>query len=99
MTSPPFMELNPMSPVGSPTTTGYEKRILEANPHLSKGVVKKLAAKVADRAKSMQAEFDFYESLRILGISPDPTARDGEHRATCRRAECDKCGRTARRAA
>lgn len=93
MTSPPLTELSPMSPVGSPTTTGYEKRISEANPHLSEGVVKKLAAKVAARAKTMQAEFDFYESLRILGISSDPTARDAAHFATCRRAECDKCGR------
>lgn len=99
MTSPPLTELTPMSPVGSPTVTGYEKRISEANPHLSKGAVKKLAAKVADRARTMQAEFDFFESLRILGISSDPTARDAEHRATCYRLECEKCGRMMRRPA
>lgn len=94
MTAPPGLGLNPMSPVGSPTTTGYEKRILEANPHLSRGIVKKLAQKVARRAAAQQEEFDFYAALRILGIQSDPTARTAVHKAECERAECDTCGRT-----
>lgn len=57
------------------STTGFEKRIAEFAPHLSRGQVKKIARKVAARAEQMQTEHDFYAALRILGVSSDPTAR------------------------
>ena len=57
------------------STTGFEKRIAEYAPNLSRGQVKKIARKVAARAEQMQAEHDFYDALRVLGISSDPTAR------------------------
>lgn len=56
------------------STTGFEKRIAEFAPHLSRGQVKKIARKAAARAEQMQTEHDFYDALRILGISSDPTA-------------------------
>lgn len=58
------------------STTGFEKRIAAEVPDLSRGQVKKLAARLAKRAAVMQEEFDFYAALRVLGISADPTARD-----------------------
>lgn len=58
------------------TTTGYEKRIAEANPGLKKGKVQRLAVRIAKRAEQMREQFDFYESCRILGILTDTTARD-----------------------
>lgn len=58
------------------STTGFEKRIAAEVPDLSRGQVKKLAARLAKRAAVMQEEFDFYAALRVLGISTDPTARD-----------------------
>lgn len=58
------------------STTGFEKRIAAEVPDLSRGQVKKLAHKLAKRAAAMQEEFDFYDALRVLGISSDPTARD-----------------------
>ena len=58
------------------STTGFEKRIAAEVPDLSRGQVKKLAARLAKRAATMQDEFDFYAALRVLGISSDPTARD-----------------------
>src|SRR5699024_6832777 len=57
------------------STTGFEKRIAEYAPNLSRGQVKKIARKVAARAERMQTEHDFYDALRVLGISSDPTAR------------------------
>lgn len=57
------------------STTGFEKRIAEYAPDLSRGQVKKIARKVAARAEQMQTEHDFYDALRVLGISSDPTAR------------------------
>lgn len=58
------------------STTGFEKRIAAAAPDLSRGQVKKIARKLAHRAERMQTEHDFYTALRVLGVSPDPTARD-----------------------
>ncbi|MGP9682022.1 hypothetical protein [Brachybacterium sp. AOP3-A1-3] len=58
------------------STTGFEKRIAAEAPDLSRGQVKKLAARLARRAADMQEEFDFYECLRILGMTSDTTARD-----------------------
>ena len=56
------------------STTGFEKRIAAEVPDLSRGQVKKLAARLAKRAAVMQEEFDFYAALRVLGVSADPTA-------------------------
>lgn len=58
------------------STTGFEKRIADAAPSLSRGQVKKIARKLAHRAEQMQTVDDFYTALRILGVSSDPTARD-----------------------
>lgn len=58
------------------STTGFERRIADAAPHLSRGQVKKIARKLAYRAERMQTEHDFYTALKVLGIHSDPTARD-----------------------
>ena len=58
------------------TVTGYQKKIMEAVPEMKKSKAEKLAHKIAKRAQLMQEQFDFFESLRILGVISDPTARD-----------------------
>lgn len=58
------------------STHGFERRIADAAPHLSRGQVKKIARKLAHRAERMQTENDFYTALKVLGIHADPTARD-----------------------
>ena len=58
------------------TITGYQKKIMAAVPNMNKNKAERLAMKVAKRAAAMQEEFDFFESLRILGITTDTTARD-----------------------
>lgn len=58
------------------TVTGYQKKIMEAVPAIKKSKAEKLAHKIAKRAADMQEQFDFFESLRILGVISDPTARD-----------------------
>lgn len=58
------------------STTGFEKRIAEAAPDLSRGQVKKIARKLAHRAERMQTVEEFERALRILGVYSDPTARD-----------------------
>ena len=57
------------------STHGFEKRIAAAAPQLSRGQVKKVAKRLAHLAEKMQTEHDFYDALRVLGISSDPTAR------------------------
>lgn len=57
------------------TTTGYEKRIAAAAPHLSRSKCQRLALKLAKRAERMQEEFDFYAELRVLGIHTDAAAK------------------------
>ena len=56
------------------STTGFERRIADAAPDLSRGQVKKIARKLAHRAEKMQTIEEFYTALRILGVSSDPTA-------------------------
>lgn len=56
------------------STTGFERRIADAAPDLSRGQVKKIARKLAHRAERMQSVEEFYHALRILGVSSDPTA-------------------------
>lgn len=58
------------------STHGFERRIADAAPNLSRGQVKKIARKLAHRAEQMQTVEDFDHALRILGIYSDPTARD-----------------------
>lgn len=58
------------------TITGYQKKIMAAVPEMKKSKAEKLAHKIAKRAIAMQERFDFYESLRILGVITDTTARD-----------------------
>lgn len=58
------------------TVTGYQKKIMAAVPEIKKSKAEKLAHKIAKRAAAMQTEFDFFESLKILGVISDPTARD-----------------------
>lgn len=71
-----YRPLNPIkSSGGSLSLTGYQNKIREANPHLGKSAVQRIAKKIAKRAAQMQAEFDFYAELRILGIYSDKTAR------------------------
>lgn len=73
------------------TITGYQKKIEQAVPGIKDGKARRLAQKIAKRAQDMQAEFDFYESLRILGVISDPTAK---HAAihTLETGECEVCG-------
>ena len=62
------------------TTTGFEKRIAQAAPALSKSKVQRLALKITKRMQSSARFADappeaVYEvGLRILGIIPDLTA-------------------------
>lgn len=58
------------------TVTGYQKKIMEHAPHLSKSKAEKLAHRIAKRVDRMLTEHEFFEQLRILGIISDPTARD-----------------------
>lgn len=58
------------------STHGFERRIADAAPHLSRGQVKKIARKLAYRAERMQTVEEFEHALKILGVYPDPTARD-----------------------
>lgn len=63
-------------PAAVHTASGFEKRIAAAAPELSKSKVQRLAIKMAKRAAAMQEQFDFFECMRILGMSSDTTARD-----------------------
>lgn len=56
------------------STTGYEKRIALTCPHFSRGQVKKAAKQLEHLAGHLQTERDFYAALRVLGMTPDPTA-------------------------
>ena len=92
------LQSQPSSAQGG-TAAAFKARIIshciDNGVELSNSKAQRLAVRIARRAEKMQAEFDFYEALRILGISSDPTARQAEHRATCRKLECDTCGRSA----
>ena len=82
------------------TASAFKARIvsycIDNGVELSSSKAQRLAIRIARRAEKMQAEFDFFESLRILGMTTDTTARQAEHRATCRKLECDTCGRNSR---
>ena len=93
------LQSQPSSAQGG-TASAFKARIIsyciDNGIELAPAKAQKLGVRIARRAEKMQEEFDFYEALRILGISSDPTARQAEHRATCRKLECDTCGRTLR---
>ena len=82
------------------TASGFQARIIDhcltRGIEISNSKARKLSIRLARRMEAMSTEFDFYESLRILGMTTDTTARQAEHRATCRKLECDTCGRNAR---
>lgn len=64
-----------------PTATGYRDRIIawaaeNGRDDISPSRAMKVAIRVHRRAQRMHEEFDFYEALRILGMSSDTTARD-----------------------
>ena len=79
------------------TASAFKARIIsyciDNGIDLAPAKAQKLGVRIARRAEKMQQEFDFYESLRILGMTTDSTARQAEHRATCRKLECNTCGR------
>ena len=79
------------------TASAFKARIIsyciDNGIELAPAKAQKLGVRIARRAEKMQQEFDFYESLRILGMTSDTTARQAEHRATCRKLECNTCGR------
>lgn len=62
------------------SATGYRNRLLAEAPTLGIEISKKQAEKagirIARRAEQMGVEHDFFESLRILGLISDTTARD-----------------------
>ena len=63
-------------------TTGFERRIAEANPGLKRGKVQRLALKITKRMDAAtrfagSTDAEVYEiGLRILGLHTDATARD-----------------------
>lgn len=65
---------------GEAKASGFQNRIIaycfENGIEITNGKARKLGIRLARRAQSMQSEFDFYESLRVLGIHTDSTARD-----------------------
>jgi len=62
------------------TASAFKARIvsycIDNGVELSNSKAQRLAIRIARRAEKMQAEFDFFESLRVLGMTNDPTARD-----------------------
>ena len=62
------------------TASAFKARIvsycIDNGVELSNSKAQRLAVRIARRAEKMQAEFDFFESLRILGMTTDTTARD-----------------------
>lgn len=67
-------------PVGLTGGNGYRQRIaaycLDHGIEMSRSKARRLGERMWRRAQDMQETFDFYESLRVLGIHADSTARD-----------------------
>lgn len=65
---------------GEGNASGFQNRIIsycfDHGLEVTNGKARKLGIRLARRAESMRDEFDFYESLRVLGIHTDSTARD-----------------------
>lgn len=66
--------------MSSMTLTGWKHRIREycdANAiDKSDSQVSRMASKISKRMAAMNEELDFFEAMRILGMSSDTTARD-----------------------
>ena len=62
------------------TASAFKARIIsyciDNGIELAPAKAQKLGVRIARRAEKMQREFDFFESLRVLGMTNDPTARD-----------------------
>lgn len=83
MTAPPAAQTAHTSQPGyapGGTATGYKMRILAhclaEGIEITSSKAQRLAVRIARRAEAMQEQHDFYESLRVLGIYTDTTARD-----------------------
>ena len=69
-------------PENKTTATGFKKRILAAVPDMNERYAQRLAYRVNRRMDhytrfvDLPVESVYEEGLRILGIMPDPTARD-----------------------
>ena len=72
-------ESQPSSAQGG-TASAFKARIItyciDNGVELSASKAQRLAVRIARRAERMQQEFDFYEHMRILGMTSDTTARD-----------------------
>ena len=62
------------------TASAFKARIIsycmDNGIEIAPAKAQKLGIRIARRAEKMQQEFDFFESLRVLGMTSDPTARD-----------------------
>ena len=58
------------------TQTACEAKVHAAIPDVKKSRAQRIAGKLVKRAERMGETFDFYESMRILGLISDTTARD-----------------------
>lgn len=62
------------------TASAFKARIIsyciDNGVELSSSKAQRLAVRIARRAEKMQQEFDFFEHMRILGMTSDTTARD-----------------------
>ena len=62
------------------TASAFKARIvsycIDNGVELSNSKAQCLAVRIARRAERMQQEFDFFEHMRILGMTSDTTARD-----------------------
>ena len=62
------------------TASGFQNRIIEFcfdhGIEITNSKARKLSIRLARRMEAMTEEFDFYESMRILGMTTDTTARD-----------------------
>ena len=79
MTATTATNLSRVSHTGG-TASGFQARIIDHclthGIEISNSKARKLGIRLARRMEAMNEEFDFYESLRILGMTTDTTARD-----------------------
>ena len=73
------LQSQPSSAQGG-TASAFKARIIsyciDNGIEIAPAKAQKLGIRIARRAEKMQQEFDFFESLRVLGMTSDPTARD-----------------------
>lgn len=90
LSSPPVATATHTSqPVGLTGGAGFKQRILahcfESGIEMSGSKARRLGERMYRRAQSQQEEFDFFASLRVLGLQSDPTARDAIYNVEGRR--------------